>query len=141
MSKLIESILCEDNRNLVSIPRYIKDQLPEDAKFVTPDIVRDSLRNVQHQIDLKDEERRRLLEYLLEFSKDTDLVGLVLLPLEDGTWTEFETARSVNKVYVASKEHPQSLLPGLERRFLKSGIAEKAIEQLVDRGKYLSSMP
>ena len=137
MSKLIESILCEDNRNLVSIPRYIKDQLPEDAKFVTPDIVRDSLRNVQHQIDLKDEERRRLLEYLLEFSKDTDFVGLVLLPLEDGTWTEFETARSVNKVYVASKEHPQSLLPGLERRFLKAGFASKAMKRLTDRGTFI----
>ena len=81
----------------MSIPRYIKDQLPDDAKYVTPDIVRDSLRNVQYRINLKDEDRRMLLEYLLEFSMDTDyqkdLVGLVLLPLEDGTWTEFETAR------------------------------------------------
>src|SRR6218665_373146 len=137
VSKLIESILCEDKRNLVSIPRYVTNQLPVDAKYVTPNIVRDSLRNVQYQKDLKDEERRWLLYYLLQFSKDTDLVGLVLLPLEDGTWTEFETARSVKKVYVASKEHPQSLLPGLEGRFLKSGIALMAIKPLIERGNFV----
>ena len=92
---------------------------------------------------LSDSDRIVLLAYVmrdLKFPQDVrHLCGLKLLPLADNTWTEFKTNSPNNvKVYVGSKDHPVSLLPGLESHFLKVDVVPRSCKELAKQSNYLS---
>jgi len=123
-NKLIRRILLEDQCQVVSVPDFIFERLFKDPllrkQLIQPTRVTRSLKNIQHNITLSDNERELLLKYLLD-SKDIslELIGLQLLPLLNGSWTEFSSKQSLIKVYVDSDDHPAALLPGLCSLFLK----------------------
>lgn len=83
---------------------------------------------------LSRKERLFLLEFVLMDCNFTELVGLPLLPLADGTFDEFRTDvqgyKPDHSVLVASRSHPRSLIPGNGSRFLDEKIDSSVLETL-----------
>jgi len=134
-SRLLRTILYTDNRNLACVPDYVLKLLPQKAVRITVYKICESLLNVQSELMLTDSNRIELLQYVmanLRLPHDVRyLCGLKLLPLADGTWTEFETnLPNIDKVYVGSKDHPSLLLAGLERRFLNVEVVPRSCKEL-----------
>jgi len=131
-------------QNLSCVPEFVFKLLPKDRKEISQKQVLDSFKHVQHTQILTDDQRISLLKYLLD-DATVNLVGAKLLPLDDKvTWTEFKAfnASSTEMVYVGSKNHPQRLLPGLEKMFLNVGIVPKKCKDLALTSKkfFLLSM-
>jgi len=134
-SHLLRTVLYTDNSNLACVPDYVVKLLPKEAARITVYKVCESLVSVQSEMTLSYDDRVVLLGYVmthLRFPQDVShLRGLNLLPLADGTWTEFTTNTPNNeKVYVDSKDHPRSLLPGLESHFLEVSVAPRLCKEL-----------
>ena len=139
--QLVRSVLLNDKQNLSSLPAHLFKRLPYHSKKITAEIACESLRKVQNKMSLTDNNRVDLLTYFLENLKSsTGLIGLKLLPLANGSWTEFEPSSSKSKVYVGSKDHPQRLLPGLEHLFLMVAIVPKACKDLASRGELCNKL-
>jgi len=143
VSRLLRTVLYTDGRNLACVPDYVLKLLPKEAPRITVYKVCESLFNVQSHMKLSNNDRIVLLEYVmthLTFPLDVKhLCGLNLLPLADGTWTEFQrNSPHDKKVYVGLKDHPTSLLPGLENRFLKVDVASKSCKELAKQGNILT---
>ena len=143
-SHLLRTVLYTDNRNLACVPDYVLKLLPEAARIKVHEVC-ESLLNVQSEMMLSDDDRVVLLNYVmtnLRFPQDIrHLCGLELLPLADGTWTEFKTNSPNNeKVYVGSKDHPNSLLPGLESHFLNVDVASRLCKDLTKRSNILLTL-
>uniref|UniRef100_A0A4W2BNF2 Sacsin n=1 Tax=Bos indicus x Bos taurus TaxID=30522 RepID=A0A4W2BNF2_BOBOX len=68
-------------------------------------------------------ERLHLLEFVLSDQAYSELLGLELLPLQSGAFLPFSSsACDQDVIYIASEEHPRSLFPGLEGRFLLDNL-------------------
>ncbi|XP_032241647.1 sacsin isoform X1 [Nematostella vectensis] len=80
------------------------------------------------------DEKICLLEFLMKDGAISEMAGLPLLPLADNTFTIFyPNALSANPeaaVFLASRLHPQSLVPGSAHRFLDERISEGILEVL-----------
>ena len=143
-SHLLRTILYTDDRNLACVPDYVLKLLPNQAGRITVYKVCESLLKVQNEMMLGDRDRTVLLKYVMtnlnwtQFPQSVRyLCGLKLLPLADDTWTEFKANSPNNeKVYIGSKEHPTSLLPGLESHFLKVDVAPGSCKELAKQSSY-----
>jgi len=123
-SQVVRRVLHEGGSNIAFVPAYVTKLLPQQAVSVDAKHVSRSLRKVQERISLSDEDRSGLLAYLIDnLTNLEELLNLDLLPLDDGKWTKFKPAsQTVEVVYIGSAQHPQSLLPGLRRKFV---VAER----------------
>jgi len=140
---LLRSVFYTDGRNLACVPDYVLTLLPKEAARITVYKVCESLLEVQNRMKLSHDDRILLLKYVmthLEFPRDVKrLCGLRLLPLANGTWTKFRMNSPHNeRVYVGSKDHPASLLPGLENRFLKVAVVPKSCKELAKQGNIVT---
>jgi len=134
---LIRSLMLEAQQNLSCVPVFVFKLLPADKRDISPKLVLESYKHVQHTQILTDDQRISLLKYLLE-DASLNLVGAKLLFLDDGvTWTEFKAfnASSTDRVYVGSKDHLQRLLPGLENMFLNVAKVPKKCKDLASTSK------
>lgn len=121
LQELIRYILLENQTNIVSAPMFLKKHF---VNQVTPTLVCQSLKRIQVVLTLHENEKFMLLKYFLDNLRYSDeLINIRLLPLGDGTWTEFKKFTQVEKIYVESSEHPRTLLPGLERMFLRQDVS------------------
>ncbi|PFX24292.1 Sacsin [Stylophora pistillata] len=79
-------------------------------------------------------EKLCLLEFILMDRNFTDLAGLSLLPLANNTFRDFQTDvheyNSDDCVLIASRNHPQSLIPGSDERFLDENIERGVLDTL-----------
>ena len=134
------------NRNVVSVPPHVELAVKRccfhvKPKTITPELVGLSFQESQYNSTYDVEDKIYLLRYILKNERYEDLCGLELLPLSNGCFTEFISKRQASgrSVYIASTEHPQSLLPGMEERFLNPDIDEdirKMLGKLARKGKY-----
>ena len=125
-TELIRCILFQNQTDLVSVPSHIIQQLGLSAARVTAGLVCTALKNMESGLTLEDDERMLLLRYLVDSlgSNMVDLVGAKLLPLADGTWTEFRRYTDNDCIYIDSNEHKRSLLPGLDRLLVRSDAVD-----------------
>jgi sacsin len=80
-----------------------------------------------------------LLYYILTDQNYSDMGGIELLPLDDGTFEMFD--RSRRKVFISSNLHPKKLLwPGFRGRFLHQDTPQNFISHLQRFSKY-NSLP
>lgn len=76
------------------------------VKTVTPSLLRQVIRKSKHKGP--SQEKLSLLEFVLADANYSDLIGLELLPLQDGTFTSFSSPVSEkDSVYMASEEYPR----------------------------------
>jgi len=121
LTELIRCILLQNQTDLVSVPSYIIQQLGSSAAHVPARLVCTALKNTESGLMLKDNERMLLLRYIVDGlgSNMEDIVGAKLLPLADKTWTEFRWHADEECIYIDSDEHKRSLLPGLDKLFVR----------------------
>ncbi|XP_041657117.1 sacsin isoform X2 [Cheilinus undulatus] len=104
------------------------------VKKVTASLLRQVMRKHKHKGPSK--EKLLLLEFALSDANYSDLIGLELLPLQDGTFTTFSSSvTEKDAVYIASEEYPRSLYPGLEGRFLSENIKSSVMGSLKKAAK------
>jgi len=134
-TQLIRRILHQNATELASVPLYVLEQLGEAASKVTAPVVCSALKNVDSSSQLTDFDRMNLLKYFVSnsSSKAQDIIGTMLLPLGDGTWVTFESC-TMSKIYVDSVEHPRTLLPTLDRKFVSADALE-ICQALANEGK------
>ncbi|XP_054650428.1 sacsin isoform X2 [Dunckerocampus dactyliophorus] len=105
-----------------------------EVRKVTPPLLRHVVRKSKHKGP--SEEKLLLLEFALSDANYSDLIGLELLPLQDGTFTTFSSpVTDKDSVYITSDEYPRSLYPGLEGRFILESIKPSVMDRLKDAAK------
>ena len=81
-------------------------------------------------------EKLCLLRFALKDGMFSQLLGLELLPLSDGTFASFQNSDKF-AIYMSLPEHPAELLPGLRHRLLAqdvdSGILRK-LQEVAEEG-------
>ncbi|KAM6946232.1 sacsin [Aplochiton taeniatus] len=96
---------------------------------VTPPAVRQTLRKSKHKGSA--DEKLRLLEFVISDDCYSDLLGLELLPLQDGAFAGFSSSVSdKDAVYITTEEYPRSLYPGLDGRFLLDSVKPSVMTSL-----------
>nr|XP_040022447.1 sacsin isoform X1 [Gasterosteus aculeatus aculeatus]XP_040022488.1 sacsin isoform X1 [Gasterosteus aculeatus aculeatus] len=105
-----------------------------EVRKVTPSLLRQVIRKCKHKGP--SQEKLLLLEFALSDGNYSDLIGLELLPLQDGTFTTFSSSFSdKDSIYIASEQYPKSLYPGLEGRFLLESIKPLVMDALKEAAK------
>ncbi|KAA8588239.1 hypothetical protein FQN60_001433 [Etheostoma spectabile] len=123
----IKTTLVSCGENLVTLPgsvaRALKEAYPHfnTLKHVTPTFVRDVLRKIDVHSISKDN-KLCLLEYVLSDEKYSELKGLQLLPLSDGSFRSF-TDKEEDTALIDSKEFPRALLPCCKHLFIPDDLS------------------
>ncbi|XP_051565732.1 sacsin [Myxocyprinus asiaticus] len=123
----VSRLLIAKGENLVTVPKHVLKDVEETfagsdtLKRVTPSFVRDVLRRSDVE-NFRKEDKYSLLEFLLSDEKYTELQGLKLLPLSDGTFTSF-TNKEQNTVLIDNERFPRTLLPFCNKSFLPNDLS------------------
>ncbi|XP_065450845.1 sacsin isoform X1 [Chrysemys picta bellii] len=104
------------------------------VKKVTPAVVRQVLRKSGHTGPA--DEKFHLLEFVLTDGVYSELIGLELLPLQNGNFIPFSSSVSdQDVVYITSEDYPRSLFPGLEGRLLSDDLKPQVLTALKEAAK------
>ncbi|XP_071959408.1 sacsin-like [Antedon mediterranea] len=133
--RLISMLLLKHNMPIVSIKHYpnIIKTVEKYGNRITPQIVRDTLRNVSLS-SLTSCEKINLLEYLLDDDDFIDLQGFELLPVADGSFCKFASG-DTNAIFFASSDCTMDLVPGLNNKFIKEDLRESLKEKIIVESK------
>ena len=129
-NELIVRVLREANQPVTPLPELVLNAVTKITEIteITPSLVRQVLKETPSCYEsLSHMEKLSLLRFVLE-DDFPELLGLVLLPVSDGTFTTF--TKSAQAVYITSPEHPQELVPGLRQRFLDQDVDESILRKL-----------
>ena len=115
LPSVMKKVLSSCGVQLVTIPavvwraiRFAKVGLTE----VSPRLARSNIRSHPNSYTSVDQYgKRELLTYCLSDNCYSDLSGLNVLPLANGTFTSFDSSYGGQTVYLCSTDYPRSLLP------------------------------
>ncbi|CAM4608009.1 unnamed protein product [Leuciscus chuanchicus] len=130
----VSRLLITEGENLVTVPEHILKDVrkifPENytLTWVTPSYVRDVLHRSEAE-NLSKDDKYSLLELALSDEKYTDLQGLKLLPLSDGTFTSFSNEVQ-NTVLIDNEKFSRTLLPFCKERFIPNDLSHVCTMQL-----------
>ncbi|CAH1244396.1 SACS [Branchiostoma lanceolatum] len=105
--------------DVVTLPKHVMQAIDDtfdrqSLKEVTPGLLRATLKKTGVHNNSR-EHKLTWLQYALDDEKYDEMEGIELLPLADKTFTTFNNNKTI---FIESEEHPRTLLPGLEGRFL-----------------------
>ncbi|XP_053312398.1 sacsin [Spea bombifrons] len=99
------------------------------VKKVSPALLRQVLRKCGHKGPAH--EKLHLLEFVLCDQSYSELIGLELLPLQNGKFIPFSSSVSDKDIiYMTSDEFPRTLFPGLEGRLLLDNLKPEILTAL-----------
>uniref|UniRef100_A0A9J7XD11 HEPN domain-containing protein n=1 Tax=Cyprinus carpio carpio TaxID=630221 RepID=A0A9J7XD11_CYPCA len=130
----VSRLLIAEEENLVTVPEHVlkdvQEIFPESdtLTWVTPSYVRDVLHRSEAE-NLRKDDKYSLLEFALSDENYTELQGLKLLPLSDGTFTSFGNGVQ-NTVLIDNEKFPRTLLPFCKHSFLPNNLSHFCIMQL-----------
>nr|XP_682866.7 sacsin [Danio rerio] len=130
----VSRLLIGEGEKLVTVPEHVLKDVQEifpqsdNLTWVTPSYVRDVIRRSAAG-NLSKDDKYRLLEFALSDGKFTDLQGLQIVPLSDGTFTSISTGVQ-NAVLIDNEKFPRTLLPFCKERFLVSDLSQLCTTQL-----------
>uniref|UniRef100_A0A8C1SWN9 HEPN domain-containing protein n=1 Tax=Cyprinus carpio TaxID=7962 RepID=A0A8C1SWN9_CYPCA len=130
----VSRLLIAEGENLVTVPEHVlkdvQEVFPESdtLTWVTPSYVRDVLHRSEAE-NLSKDDKYSLLEFALSDEKYTELQGLKLLPLSDGTFTSFGNGVQ-NTVLIDNEKFPRTLLPFCKEWFLPNALSHFCTMQL-----------
>ncbi|XP_078348598.1 sacsin-like [Oculina patagonica] len=129
---LLLRVLLSANVPVVTVPSHVLNAIDvygSCRKELTPYMVRHLLRQVPSSYtNLRRKEKLLLLRCCLRDRHFSDLYGLQLLPLANGTFAEF--GNRATSIFIDSPEHPQNLFPALHHRFLDKSVDEDILDNL-----------
>uniref|UniRef100_A0A8C1JVL6 HEPN domain-containing protein n=1 Tax=Cyprinus carpio TaxID=7962 RepID=A0A8C1JVL6_CYPCA len=130
----VSRLLIAKGENLVTVPEHVLKDVQEifpksdTLTWVTPSYARAVLHRSEAE-NLSKDDKYSLLEFALSDEKYTELEGLKLLPLSDGTFTSF--GNGVQKtVLIDNEKFPRTLLPFCKERFLPNDLSHFCTVQL-----------
>lgn len=129
--ELIVRVLLRANQPVAPLPDHVLNAITELTELteITPSLVRQVIKGTPSCYEcVSHAEKLSLLRFVLEDDNFLELLGLVLLPVSDGTFTTF--TNSAEAVYITSPEHPRELVPGMRERFLDQDIDECILGKL-----------
>ncbi|KAL1268267.1 hypothetical protein QQF64_033630 [Cirrhinus molitorella] len=130
----VSRLLIAEGEKLITVPEHVLKDVevifPEIDTFtwVTPSYVRNVLHRSEAE-NLSKDDKYTLLEFALSDEKYTELQGLKLLPLSDGTFTSFGSGVQ-NTVLIDNEKFSRTLLPFCEQRFLPKDLSHFCTIQL-----------
>ncbi|XP_039546795.1 sacsin-like [Pimephales promelas] len=131
----VSRLLIAEGENLVTVPEHVLKDVPEifpeidKLTWVSPSYVRNVLHRSKAE-NLSKDDRYSLLELALSDEKYTELQGLKLLPLSDGTFTSFSNEEQ-NTVLIDNEKFSRTLLPFSTERFIPNDLSYVCIMQLM----------
>ncbi|KAL1276938.1 hypothetical protein QQF64_023611, partial [Cirrhinus molitorella] len=134
VSRLLKESTTTERDNLVTVPEHVLKDVqvifPESdtLRWVTPSYVRNVLHRSEAE-NLSKEDKYTLLEFVLSDEKYTEIKGLKLQPLSDGTFTSFDNGVQ-NIVLIDNEKFPRTLLPFCKDRFLPNDLSHFCTMQL-----------
>lgn len=143
-TKTILNYLQNSGTHIARVPKNVAAafQIPlnssKPVKKVTPALVRQVLRKCAHKGPKH--EKLHLLEFILSDENYSELIGLEMLPLQNGNFISFSSSVSdKDVVYITSEEFPSALFPGLEGRLLSEDLKPEILtalkEAAISRGR------
>ncbi|KAG1941227.1 sacsin [Pimephales promelas] len=130
----VSRLLIAEGENLVTVPQHVLKDVqkifPEKdtLTWVSPSYVRNVLHRSKAE-NLSKDDRYSLLELALSDEKYTELQGLKLLPLSDGTFTSFSNEVQ-NTVLIDNEKFSRTLLPFCKERFIPNDLSHVCTMQL-----------
>ena len=125
MRNILLKVFLKTNQPVVDLPKHLDETVRKfDLPFhdISLNKVRDILRTVQAVDDLDRNEKVQLLEGILVDKNYEDLSKIPLLPLKNGSFTEFQGINS-SPIYVHYGSNDlYKLLPGTESYFVDAGV-------------------
>uniref|UniRef100_A0A8C9BKB9 Sacsin molecular chaperone n=1 Tax=Phocoena sinus TaxID=42100 RepID=A0A8C9BKB9_PHOSS len=137
-SELDESLECtrsvlnylqSSGKQVVRVPAHVAAAVQlavssvRPVRKVTPAWTRQVLRKAAHLGGTSAAEKLHLLEFVLSDQAYGELLGLELLPLQNGSFIPFSSSVSDQDVtYISSENYPRSLFPGLEGKFILDNL-------------------
>ncbi|XP_065842083.1 sacsin-like isoform X2 [Oscarella lobularis] len=115
-------LVCLDRAKARSIARYEAF----DSNFLCSSLKKSPYKYV----DLTGKKKLSLLAFALRDENYADLVGLFLLPLNDGSFTSFQLSSSPSQIFIANKNCLVSLFQGMENRFLHLSLPKPLRQKL-----------
>ncbi|XP_035668355.1 sacsin-like [Branchiostoma floridae] len=106
--------------DVVTLPKHVMQAIDDtfpgpSLSKVTPGLLRTTMKKTGVQNSSR-KHKLAWLQYALDDKKYDEMDGLELLPLADKTFTTF--SKYDKTIFIESEEHPRTLLPGLQGRFL-----------------------
>ncbi|XP_078588971.1 sacsin-like [Branchiostoma floridae x Branchiostoma japonicum] len=106
--------------DVVTLPKHVMQAIDDtfsrpSLREVTPGLLRATMKKTGVQNSSR-KHKLAWLQYALDDKKYNEMEGLELLPLADKTFTTF--SKHDKTIFIESHEHPRTLLPGLQGRFL-----------------------
>ncbi|KAG2469708.1 SACS protein, partial [Polypterus senegalus] len=133
IQKAVENLLNLLQKPLVKVPDHVNQTiqcvLGNQITKTTPAFVCDLLKVCALE-KLTREDKMLLLEFVLKEPDRFKLKGLKLLPLSDGSFSDFHIPNCHEKLFVDSDEFPRSLLPGLEKQFISKELKPTVFDSL-----------
>ena len=118
----VSDAMIKCNANLVDINDSCIEALKQyhSLKALQPSLVRSHLKSYVHSYcSASRREKLEILKYILKDGSFYDVIGLILLPLANGTFQQFQNrSRYVEDIFVCSSSYPSSLLPGVESQLV-----------------------
>ena len=130
--ELLVRVFLVANQNVATLPDHVLRALGLYANLrteITPSITRRVFRETSSCYrSLSRLEKIQLLKFVLKDEQFSDLLGLELLPVTNGSFISFSNTDQA--IYMCSPEHPRELLPGLQDRFLDQDIDDSLFQSL-----------
>lgn len=123
---LVRKVLLSMEYSIVTPPPHIVKAIRSDGheqiSMVTPCLIRCGLRNYPTiYTNVDDSTKMALLEFILQDEMFQELDGICLIPLEDGTFTSFQSQQA-EPIYIPSTAAQRGLLLGHETQLLRADI-------------------
>ena len=140
ISPVVHKVLSACGLHLVDLQIYedIWNEVSNDKRIkkLSPTLARQKIRFLQREPkyqSLPPSDKYGLLQYCLSDKKYSELEGLQLLPLADGSFTSFEQVKPKSqKYYVCDEKHPCELLPNMDKY-----LVDLSKEDIPDLHKHL----
>ncbi|XP_034266196.1 LOW QUALITY PROTEIN: sacsin [Pantherophis guttatus] len=139
-TQAVLNYLQESGKEVAKVPDNIANAISlvilgiKAVKKVTPGTVRHVLRKSEHKGSA--DEKLCILEFVLGDGNYGELIGLELLPLQNGNFIAFSSSASAqDAVYITSETYPRSLFPGLEGRLLADNLKPQVLSALKEASK------
>ncbi|XP_077468209.1 sacsin isoform X1 [Stigmatopora argus] len=141
ISQTVISYLQSSGMQVTQVPATVDSVLvaystleSAEVRKITPHLLRQVFRKSKHKEPAM--EKLLLLEFVLNDGNYNDLIGLELLPLQDGSFATFSfSVTEKDSVYISSADFPRCLYPGLDGRFILESIKPSVLERLKEAAK------
>ncbi|XP_078655957.1 sacsin-like [Branchiostoma floridae x Branchiostoma belcheri] len=120
--------------DVVTLPKHVMQAIDDTfsrsrLNEVTPELLRTTMKRTGVRNGSR-EDKLAWLQYALDDMKYDAMEGIELLPLADKTFTTFSKDDKTMSIFIESEQHPRTLLPGLEGRFLDTDINKPTLQRL-----------